>query len=671
MEESAMSATLVTALALCLPAVLALRPRRARAGDGASGNPSPEQYRLMLEKAQAANSAKSEFIANMSHEIRTPLNAIIGMAFLLRKTRLNEAQEDYVSKIHSAGVTLLRVVDDILDVSKLEAGNLVIEDAPFSVLNLFENLAGIVGEEAENRKLDTAFFIDERVPPRLIGDAERLGQILLNLTGNAVKFTETGGFSVSCTTDGTVGDKIMLLVEIRDTGIGISDRQKAIIFNAFAQGESSITRRYGGAGLGLALADKLLTLAGGGLDMKSEVGHGSVFTVRVPLAAAEGATPAAKDDALRGTRVVVADPSETQRGYLRCMLTGFGCEVADFGDTGRAFAAVAGADTGSAPCRLLVLPLSLAEEEHGRNIKHVREDMRLRNAPGIVCVVPFGHTDGVTDTLGRHIRRLIAVTVRRPLISSDVKAALLKAVGEHAGNAPDASAAGGRMRETVDVPYFPNSRVLLVEDNPVNQQIAVALLEDAGITVTVADNGKHALKLLEAAPDANFDMIFMDLQMPIMDGFTTTAHLRAAPRFAGIPIAAMTAHATAEEREHCLSAGMDEHITKPIDVAVLYNTLRKFMKVKESPAIPPGTAPADRPAGFDLAFAGRFGEMLDLLGEDDAEALTLFNELKPGLEAVNASAAQTAAQALSEFDFSRALSVLAAMGKNLKSREDV
>ncbi|MDR2669444.1 MAG: response regulator [Desulfovibrio sp.] len=665
-----MLAALVTASVLCLLAVSALRPRRARAAgyDEKSGNPTPEQYRLMLEKAHAANSAKSEFIANMSHEIRTPLNAIIGMAFLLQKTRLNEAQEDYVSKIHSAGVTLLRVVDDILDVSRLEAGNMVIENAPFCVPAIFENLAGIVGGEAENKKLDAAFFIDEQVPPRLIGDAKRLGQILLNLISNAVKFTETGGFSVSCTTDGTAGGKTVLHIEISDTGIGISDRQREIIFNAFAQGESSITRRYGGAGLGLALAKKLLELAGGSLEMQSELGRGSTFTVRIPLATeeADGQAPDAENGALRGIRVIVVDPAETQRGYLKRMLTGFGCDVADFADTGRAFAAVAGADPGPSPCRLLLLPLSLAEEEHGRNIKHVGEDMRLKNAPGIVCIAPFGHTDGVTDTLTRHIRQLIAVMVRRPLISSDLKAALLKAVGLRSGEAPGAPAAGGHADEVVAVPYFPNSRVLLVEDNPVNQQIAVALLEDAGITVTVADNGKHALELLNAAPDTNFDMIFMDLQMPEMDGFTTTARLRADPRFAGIPIAAMTAHATAEEREHCLNAGMDEHISKPIDVAVLYNTLRKFMKAGESPETP-GTSQAG-PVEFDVAFAGRFGELLDLLGEDDADARSLFDELRPGLEAVNASAAQTAAQALAEFDFSRALSVLAAMGNSLKHR---
>ncbi|MDR2123944.1 MAG: response regulator [Desulfovibrio sp.] len=662
-----MFAVLVAASVLCVLAVPALRPRRARAaGNGAeSGNHTPEQYRQMLEKAQAANSAKSEFITNMSHEIRTPLNAIIGMAFLLQKTRLSEAQEDYVSKIHSAGVTLLRVMDDILDVSRLEAGNMVIENAPFSVPGMFENLAGIVGEEAENKKLDAAFFIDERVPPRLVGDEKRLGQILLNLISNAVKFTETGGFSVSCATDGTDGGKTVLHIEISDTGIGISDRQREIIFNAFAQGESSITRRYGGAGLGLALAKKLLELVGGSLNMQSEPGRGSTFTVRIPLATAEdgGQTPDAEDDALRGLRAIVVDPAETQRGYLKRMLTNFGCEVADFADTGRAFAAAAGADHGSSPFRLLLLPLSLAEEELGRNVKHIGEDMHLKNTPGIVCIVPFGHTDGVTDTLTRHIRQLIAVMVHRPLISQNLKAALIKAVGGRSGSMP---AAGAQAGEAVAAPYFPNRRVLLVEDNPVNQQIAVALLEDAGITVTVADNGKHALELLNAAPDTDFDMIFMDLQMPEMDGFTTTARLRADPRFAGVPIAAMTAHANAEEREHCLNAGMDEHISKPIDVAVLYNTLRKFIKAGESPETP-GTAYAC-PGEFDIAFAGRFGELLDLLGEDDAEARVLFDELRPGLETINSSAAQTAALALTEFDFARALSVLAPMGNSLKNR---
>jgi CheY-like chemotaxis protein len=667
-----MSATLVPLFILYALISLALRPRRAGAAGKEPekpGGPSPEPCRRMPEKAPATSLSESEFIANMSHELRTPLNAVIGMAFLLRKTRLSEAQEDYVSKIYSAGVTLLRVVDDILDVSRLEAGDMVIENAPFSLPDLMKNLAGIVGEEAERKKLDAAFFIDDTVPSRLIGDSRRLGQILLNLVNNAVKFTETGGFSVSCATEGTVGKKTRLLLAVGDTGIGISDRQREIVFNAFVQGESSITRRYGGAGLGLMLARKLLELAGGSLELESEPGRGSTFTVRLALDTAEDAEAeeefAPDASALRGIRAIIVDPSATQRGFLKRMFTSFGCEVAAFGDTGRAFAAVAGADASASPCRLLALPLSLAEEELGRNIKHVREDMRLRNAPDIVCITPFGHADGVTDTLTRHMRRLIAVMVPRPLVSSDIRAALLGIVRGHSGEFLGVSAAGEPAAEAVVPPYFPNSRVLLVEDNPVNQQIASALLEDAGITVITADNGKRALELLNSASGTDLDMIFMDLQMPEMDGFTTTGHLRADPRFAGIPIIAMTAHATAEEREHCLSAGMDDHISKPINVAMLYATLRERMKVGESPSDSSGTAA--RPAGFDIAFIRRFGELLDLLGEDDAQARALFDELRPGLEEINAAAAQTAAQALSGFDFSRALSVLAPMGNNLKS----
>jgi CheY-like chemotaxis protein len=281
--------------------------------------------------------------------------------------------------------------------------------------------------------------------------------------------------------------------------------------------------------------------------------------------------------------------------------------------------------------------------------------MCLKNSPQVICVVPFGHTDSASYAMTRDVRRLIAGIVPRPVISFVLGKAIVQALSSAAE--PAAPTPAAMQAEQDAPPYFPNCKVLLAEDNPVNQQIAIALLQDAGITVTVADNGGKALEIVNARPDAAFDMIFMDLQMPEVDGFTATAMLRADPRFSETPIVAMTAHATEEERMHCLRAGMNEHIPKPIDVDMLYRTLRKYL----SPA-----TPAAESGELDEDFARGLDELVALLTDDDAEAGKLFKTLAPRLAEVNAAAAATAAEAMDRFDFAAALAILTPMQRGLR-----
>ncbi|MDR0828356.1 MAG: response regulator [Desulfovibrio sp.] len=635
-----------TILALCLFG----RARNAfAAGDHPKNSGESLPGHLALE---AVNVAKSEFIANMSHEFRTPLNAIIGMAHLLQKTKLSSTQEDYVAKIHMAGLTLLRVVDDILDVAKIEAGNMEFKCVPFNLRDLFENMAGIIGAETEKKQLDAAFCIDRDVPVHLLGDPGRISQILLNITGNAVKFTEKGGLSVKCSLDGIEKGRARLKFVVQDSGIGIAREKMDDLFTAFAQAESSITRKRGGTGLGLTLAKKLLDLCGGDLALESEAGRGTTVRFALPLEIDADQAGALPENPLQGMRVLLVEPGAMQRQFLSAMLLNFGCKVTSYSDLGQAYAAAAGADESRLPYRILILPLALAEQDNGRGIRHLRLDMRLKAPPRAICIVPFGHRDNAAFSMTKDVLRLISSMIPRPVISFALEKALLEtaqADGEEtARSCPEVAP------DTKDAPYFPNSNILLVEDNPVNQQIAVALLQDAGITVTVADNGQKALELVNARPDLIFDMILMDLQMPEMDGFTATGLLRADPRFGKTPIVAMTAHATDEERKRCLNFGMDEHLSKPIDVAALYRTLGLYIK----------GAAADAPP-VDKSLAEDLEKLLTLLADDDADAGKLFEALREKLALVNASAVDTASTALADFDFAGALAVLAPMRHGL------
>jgi CheY-like chemotaxis protein len=404
------------------------------------------------------------------------------------------------------------------------------------------------------------------------------------------------------------GDTANLRIVIRDTGIGIPEDRQTVLFQSFSQVDSSITRKYGGSGLGLIITKNLLALAGGAMTLESALGQGTKVTVNLPLdidvkAAGEAAAHAAKYS-LNGLRVVLVDPCEMQRSLVLPMLTDMGCEALAFGDIEHGFEAIAAADSDSETPRLLLMPLEMATENNGENLRRLREGMGLRNIPEVLALAPFGYDEATLGkSLGAAAPRPSAL-IGRPVVSFNLQAAMRSLV-----YGPDdlSEAAEDNGGDGIKVPWFPDSRILLVEDNIINQLIAGEILQDAGITVTMADNGRIAVEMLENAPDNAFDLVFMDLQMPEMDGFTATELIRAMPRFAALPIIAMTAHATVDERKHCLDVGMNEHIAKPIDVAALYDTLRRWLKPArkkidtESVANPIDDSPLPDLPGIDAA----------------------------------------------------------------------
>lgn len=611
---------------------------------------SAERAHDLARKAEAANRAKSDFLANMSHEIRTPLNAIIGMAYLMLKTKLSPKQQDYSDKIHNAGITLLGVVNDILDFSKIESGKMQIESVPFDLQGLFDNLASIIGAKAEEAGLAVGFFIEHDVPRALVGDPLRLGQVLTNVVGNAVKFTEHGGISVRCALESMERERLRLRFTVSDTGIGIPAERQDMLFQSFSQVDSSITRKYGGTGLGLVIAKNMVELAEGSLRLESAEGRGTTITISMPLEL-DPEAPRAKDAdyTLPGCSVVLVDESDMQRTLVLDMLRDMDCAVNAFSDMGQGFAAIARADAGGQPVQALLIPLALAVANDGLNLRHLFEDMHLARPPKVLCIAPFGHVLSPEEQRSKDYRRWITDILTRPVLSGVLHASL------SAARSGDAAVSGRMTDQTLHaVPYFPDSKILLVEDNPVNQQIAVELLRASGAAVTVAENGRQAVDLLENNPQAFFDVVFMDLQMPEMDGFTATRLLRADPRFNALPIIAMTAHATVEERERCLEAGMNEHIAKPIDVNALYETLRRRLR------------PGKKPSAQDNALAGELKQLNALLADDDADACRIFEELQPRLAQISASATQQVGKALAQFDFSTALALLEPMANALE-----